>query len=317
MSVYEKIYQADEEKLFACYKVPSEFQGDVIVHVDKPKGKQRKNENHNLLKLYEWKNNKYNKITPGEFLKNKQYKSYNLMNKLFDNYNPDETVREQLTKTEINEQKSLMNHVAQSKAFLIALDYINKNCGKKFTKDEFKNQISKLWFSFYSWGKMKDLSGFEHTFVGEQKENNATGYHFWFKYLIDDSVDNDTGYDNISFGGLYDKGKNPNYVAVRFKLDVDDTSDDDPNTIFSLFKPISSFFVGMGPITMMLLGTVVYYDTKPKWKNSRGGKSNHSYKDNDDDGVETTIGDHKYKLMCHHGGPGKKFIRTFFPEINE
>ena len=80
---------------------------------------------------------------------------------------------------------------------------------------------------------MKDLSGFEHTFVGEQKETKATGYHFWFKYLIDDSIDNDTGYDNISFGGLFDKGNNPNYVAVRFKLDVDDKSDDDPNTIFS------------------------------------------------------------------------------------
>jgi len=68
---------------------------------------------------------------------------------------------------------------------------------------------------------------------------------------------------------------------------------------------------------MMLLGTVVYYDTKPQWKNSRGGKTNDSYKDSDDDGIATEIDGHKYKLMCHHGGPGKKYIRTFFPEINE
>jgi hypothetical protein len=149
------------------------------------------------------------------------------------------------------------------------------------------------------------------------KENNATGYHFWFKYLMDDSVDNDTGYDNIKFGGLFDKGNNPDYVAIRFKLDVDDTSDNDPNTVHTLFKPISSFFVGMSPITMMLLGTVVYYDTKPKWKSSRGGKDSSNYKDSDDDGVEAEIHGHKYKLMCHHGGPGKKYIRSFFPEASE
>ena len=34
-----------------------------------------------------------------------------------------------------------MNHLANSKSFTTALDYINKNCGKKFTKDEFKDQV--------------------------------------------------------------------------------------------------------------------------------------------------------------------------------
>ena len=83
MSIYEKIYQADQEKLYASYTVPSEYKGDVIVHVDKPKGK-KKNENHNLLKLYEWNSQtkKYSKTTPGEFLKNQNYKSYHLMSKI-------------------------------------------------------------------------------------------------------------------------------------------------------------------------------------------------------------------------------------------
>jgi hypothetical protein len=79
-SIYEKIFQSDEEKVFATYTIPSEYKGDIIVHVDKPKQK-KVSENHNLLKLYEWgqQSKKYVKITPGEFIKNKKYKSYTLI----------------------------------------------------------------------------------------------------------------------------------------------------------------------------------------------------------------------------------------------
>jgi PDZ domain-containing secreted protein len=70
---------------------------------------------------------------------------------LFDNYNPDETVKEVQTKEEVKEQHDLVNHLSQSKAFTIALDYVNKNCEKKFTKEEFKDQVfffSKLTIDF-------------------------------------------------------------------------------------------------------------------------------------------------------------------------
>jgi hypothetical protein len=79
-NIYEKIFLADEEKVFATYTIPSEHKGDIIVHVDKPKQK-KVSENHNLLKLYEWsqQSKKYVRITPGDFIKNKKYKSYTLI----------------------------------------------------------------------------------------------------------------------------------------------------------------------------------------------------------------------------------------------
>ena len=30
------------------------------------------------------------------------------------------------------------------------------------------------------------LSGFEHVVVGEQEGAKAQGYHFWYKYYLDD-----------------------------------------------------------------------------------------------------------------------------------
>jgi PDZ domain-containing secreted protein len=69
-------------------------------------------------------------------------KYFKSLDKLFDNYNPDETVKEVQTKEEVKEQKDLMNHLSQSKAFNVALDFVNKNCDKKFTKEEFKDQVS-------------------------------------------------------------------------------------------------------------------------------------------------------------------------------
>lgn len=45
-------------------------------------------------------------------------------------------------------------------------------------------------------------------FVGELNENAAMGYHFWFKYLYDDTSKNENQRNIINFGGFYGDRKN-------------------------------------------------------------------------------------------------------------
>jgi poly(U)-specific endoribonuclease len=126
------------------------------------------------------------------------YSEFFYVQKLFDNYESDETVYEVNTKEEIKEMNKLMYQISNNKVFEITRKYYNETHEKNMESKEFLNLLKDTWFKQYNWGKYKSLSGFEHTFLGEKKEdNNLQGYHFWFKYLLDDSNENETKKDVI------------------------------------------------------------------------------------------------------------------------
>jgi hypothetical protein len=126
------------------------------------------------------------------------------------------------TKVEFQEEDALMKLIGGSPLFDIEYHHYSTSLQQPGTKSDFLKIVKEKWFEMYTWGKRKDISAFEHTFVGEENESGAPGFHFWFKYLLDDSGMNSSGKDVISFGTLYGNGANPDCVAVRFTVDFDE-----------------------------------------------------------------------------------------------
>jgi len=181
---------------------------------------------------------------------------------------------------------------------------------------KFLNKLKKIWFDQYNWGKMLSLSGFEHTFVGERRaDGQVMGYHFWYKYFVDDSVENSTGQDAIDFNRRLDDAATDDYIAIRFAQFVDADHDGviDGKGDSQLFKSFGSFFVGCSAECKIALGTVAYYEAKAAWAQRRINRKadDHGL---DDEGVLAKINGHTYKLSMHRGGDKHQYCRSFFPE---
>jgi poly(U)-specific endoribonuclease len=58
--------------------------------------------------------------------------------------------------------------------------------------------------SSFFYGRRSCLSGFEHVVVGEQESPKTQGYHFWYKYFLDDGFARQVDSPAIEFPGLAD-----------------------------------------------------------------------------------------------------------------
>lgn len=331
LGVFHAIWDADKYRIkpFHETKFPQDtFNGTFVVKVcDAPR--RGANKAHNLFKLYKWNpaKNLYEKTTNKELLSDQKYKSYKLVYDLFDNYESDETKPEVNTKEECKEIMDFLNYVVDSEPVKAAAAYLrqkfsNSNNVDREDKESFSNRakflakLKKIWFDQYDWGKMKSLSGFEHTFVGERRaDGQVMGYHFWYKYFVDDSVENVTGQDAIDFNRRMDDASSDDYIAIRFAQFVDADGDGviDGSGDSQLFKSFGSFFVGCSAECKIALGTVAYYESKAAWAARRNAKSA-SDRGNDEEGVLAKINGHVYKLSMHRGGDRNQHCRSFFPE---
>ena len=94
-------------------------------------------------------------------------------------------------------------------------------------------------------------SGFEHVFVGEEKDGKITGLHNWIQYYLEEKKGN---VDYMGWVGKQDADNSDdvNLVSVRFAW-----ADDDPETEV---KPMSTMLCGcsieweLAALTMAFLG---------------------------------------------------------------
>jgi len=330
-SVFHAIWAADKQRITAFHekRFPNDtFHGNFVVKVcDTKRGENIKS--HNLFKLYKWDevNHKYKSSTNAELLKADSHKSFRLAYVLFDNYESDETKPEVNTKEECAEIMEFLNHVTDSEPMKVAAAYLRKKFAnskdveledkQSFTdRTKFLNKLKKIWFDQYDWGKMKSLSGFEHTFVGERRaDGQVMGYHFWYKYFVDDSTENATGQDAIDFNRRLDDAASDDYIAIRFAQYVDADNDGvvDGANDAQLFKSFGSFFVGCSAECKMALGLISYYESKAAWASRRQSKR-HDDRGDDEEGIHAVINGHHYKLSMHRGGDKHQYCRSFFPE---
>lgn len=110
------------------------------------------------------------------------------------------------------------------------------------------------------------LSGFEHVVVGEQEGAKVQGYHFWYKYylddgfahMVDDTQDNFPGLvdDRIAYLGTKQKDTQAQYpetITISYRWHAPDY---DRDVVRPLIKPIGGFFVGCSVEGLLALGTV-------------------------------------------------------------
>jgi len=253
-----------------------------------------------------WDGNKDLHVISKLVLPQAKQSTYNLVKALFDNYTLNQKKPEHAHTTEQKKEvKDFIDGIKATAPMVLARKFIdaenNNNGSNAMTDDEWYNKIYKLWFEIYNFSnKIPQRSGFEHVFVGEQNGESVNGYHFWYKYYLDDNAVK--GYanekDNMDFLGIeYKLHKSegiatPEFISLKY---VWDALDYESNTTVTLTKKIGSFNVGCSPEGLIALGMVAFYDP-------RGGK-------------QTVINGAKYEMTLFKGGVDNGNINTFFPKF--
>lgn len=220
--------------------------------------------------------------------------TYDLTKALLDNFRLDQTKREDMTQPEAQEMLALLEAVTESAPMDTARSLLGDRRGDAYTREEFQNLLFDVWFRQYDMGRNVDLSGFEHVVVGEQKEGTVGGYHFWYRYYLDDFGLLGTG-DDIDYQGtryprhLIDAGRaTPDVVTLSYRWRAQDY---DQGAERPLFKPVGGFWVGCSVEGLMALGLLRFFE--------RGR-------------VEAEINGARYEIDMYKS-PDRQSIRSYFP----
>ena len=248
---------------------------------------------------------KNHKVIVEVHIPDRKRKSYDLVEDLFNNYVLDQTKPEVDTPQELMVEKqeiqSFIDYAYKTPPMQKAREYYSKQTRKEVTDAEWWAIIERIWFDQFDSGKNKNLSGFEHVIVGEQKQGKVQGYHFWYKYYLDEQFVPDTlplstppslPKDTIHFLGWEGKrNSSPDCVTLSFIWEAFDYKRKEYR---KLTKPIGGFWVGPSVEGLMAIGTVRFLEQAfaPK---------------------QATINDVTYNLVLFRS-PNDKHLRTFFPE---
>lgn len=220
--------------------------------------------------------------------------SYELCTRLFNNYYLSPKIPELQTPEEDQEVEKLLEFIVDSKPMVVAREYMEKQTGESFHPSRWYKILMDIWFTRFTQSSGMDLSGFEHVVVGEQSGGKVSGYHFWYKYYLDDSF-HLLGSDDIEYLGL--KGMNteenmlvPEVSTLSFKWEAFDYRSRDYRP---LYKKIGGFFNGCSIEGLMALGTIRFLGM------GRAPK-------------EAEINGSLYNMKVYRSGSGKH-MRTFYP----
>jgi len=229
--------------------------------------------------------------------------TYDLVTKLFNNYSLPEPRPELETPQERQEVHNFVSAIVETAPMQVARDYIARQTGTTVSNKRWYNTIIEMWFRRFSSGGDPGLSGFEHVVVGEQEKGNIQGYHFWWKYYLDDGyadmIDNGiTGFEGLTDDRItYHGSKNkvgqmsfPESVTISYKWTAPDY---ETKEIRSLFKKIGGFFVGCSVEGLIAMGTV---------RAHLGAKAPHV----------AIIEGARYDMKLYRS-PNNQHIRTFYP----
>lgn len=228
-------------------------------------------------------------------------RSYDLVRGLFDNYALDEQDPEDETQEERQEVHDLLEAIVDSPPMQVARAYVAEATGTTISVDRWYALLTEHWFRRFSAGGDPELSGFEHVLVGEQEGAKVQGYHFWYKYWLDDGlagkIDRNRlpGFrdDRIQYERDHstpDQRAFPESVTIAYRWDAPDY---DRGALRPLVKPKGGFFVGCSVEGLLALGSVRAHVA------ARAPK-------------EAVINGARYDMKLFRS-PDDKNIRTFYP----
>lgn len=229
--------------------------------------------------------------------------TYDACRKLFNNYTLAEPMPEFDTPEERLEVHNFVNAIVETEPMKVARAYIERESGTSISRERWYNTIVEMWFRRFASGGDPELTGFEHVVVGEQEKAKVQGYHFWWKYYLDDGFANlvddsapvppGTPHDRITYHGSKQKTGQiqfPESVTISYRWHAPDYEN---MAIRPLFKKIGGFFVGCSVEGLMALGTVRAH------KGVRAPKI-------------AVIEGARYDMKMFHS-PNGQHIRTFYP----
>lgn len=282
MNIYQEIWDADQlgngVKPVLDEKCGDPNQGYIVV---------------NEIKEDEPAHQLFSKVVIPEH----KMKTYRLCEKLFNNYTLDKTKRENPTSQEAEEENIFLEAIIDTPPMVVARNWLASRTNQTYSSNRWYQIIKEIWFDRFDKDSGKDLTGFEHVIVGEQRQGVAQGYHFWYKYYLDDSKNLLHG-DDIRYNGT--RGDNqedniqvPEVSTISFWWDAYDY---EAKAKRPLFKKIGGFFNGCSIEGLMAIGTVRFFidGFAPK---------------------EAVINNASYNLKLFRGGNGKHMI-TFYPVFN-
>ncbi|MCB1739683.1 MAG: hypothetical protein KDK91_04885 [Gammaproteobacteria bacterium] len=206
------------------------------------------------------------KVLPEVVIPGHKQSTYRLCRELFDNYALPERDPENETAEEREEVHDLVHAMVDTAPMLLARDYVAQSSGTSLTRERWYNTIMEMWFRRFSLGGDPHLSGFEHVVVGEQQGSKAQGYHFWYKYHLDDGFAHLVDDAQERFPGLVDdriaylgsrladgQAQFPESVTISYRWQAPDY---EREAMRPLTKPVGGFFVGCSVEGLLALGTV-------------------------------------------------------------
>lgn len=243
------------------------------------------------------------RVLPEAVIPAHKRQSYDLCRVLFDNYALPERDEEFDTPEEREEVHDLVHAMVDTAPMQVAREYVAQATGASITRERWYNTIMELWFRRFSLGGDPHLSGFEHVVVGEQEGSKAQGYHFWYKYYLDDGFARQVDGAAGNFPGLVDdrivylgtrqsagQGQFPESVTISYRWHAPDYDREDMRP---LTKKIGGFFVGCSVEGLLAMGSVRAH------VGARAPK-------------EAVINGARYRLKVFRSD-NNRHIRTFYP----
>ncbi len=243
------------------------------------------------------------RVLPEAVIPQRKMHTYELCRVLFDNYALAERAEEIETPEEREEVHDLVHAMVDTAPMQVAREYVAAATGTSVTRERWYNTVMDLWFRRFSQGGDPHLTGFEHVVVGEQEGSKAQGYHFWYKYYLDDGFARQVDGSASEFPGLVDdriaylgsklsagQGQFPETVTISYRWHAPDY---DAQALRPLTKPIGGFFVGCSVEGLLALGSVRAH------AGARAPK-------------EAEINGARYALKVYRSN-NNRHVRTFYP----
>ena len=203
---------------------------------------------------------------PDAVIPDAKRRTYDLCRELFDNFALSERDEEQDTPEEREEVHDLVHAMVDTAPMQVAREYVARATDTSITRERWYNTLMEMWFRRFSQGGDPHLSGFEHVVVGEQQGSKAQGYHFWYKYYLDDGFAHMVDDAQAHFPGLEDdrivylgtkhkagQEQYPETLTISYRWFAPDY---DRDAIRPLTKPIGGFFVGCSVEGLLAIGSV-------------------------------------------------------------
>lgn len=245
--VYQRIWDADLKKgsglkaIVKGTKITATLEKQGYIEVDEP---LEADEDHVLM--------------PKVHIPADKRKTYKLVERLFDNYTLLESQPERIAPEESEEVQSFIEAIYKTGPMQVARDYIEDRT-EPMSDDVWWNVIQRAWFEQFRMGGDPGLTGFEHVVVGEQEALKVQGYHFWYKYHVDENFrfGSDIRKDLIQYLGNKEPGEStPDVATISYRWLAFDY---ETRQFKKLTKKVGGFWIGPGIEGLMALGTVRFH----------------------------------------------------------